>query len=309
MARNLRYQFFYAINNNFKEGMDKHSDKANGIKNTGKIYSYSDRKNLVEFSSNFANHMKVNHPEIKMIKDIKPVHIQGFMNEKSKTCSNATMQQYKSKFNKLEKIVNNTYNLKINYSRGYSVPISREATKIRNTQMNREHYNMLKTYFQDSRSSAATAIQLSEKLGLRVSECCKIRPCNIDITNSKVQIIDSKGGRDREVEIREQDKQYFIELKEMYADENDRICPVKEDSINKALSRAMESLGIKSEYSDTGIHCIRKMYAQELYDSIREVQKEEGYDDINKALGQVSQALGHSDNRLELMKVYVLNIH
>ena len=43
--RSLKYQFLRAIDNNFREGMDKHSDKRNGIRNTGRVYSYSDRKN------------------------------------------------------------------------------------------------------------------------------------------------------------------------------------------------------------------------------------------------------------------------
>ena len=65
----------------------------------------------------------------------------------------------------------------------------------------------------------------------------------------------------------------------------------------------MERVGIANKYQDTSIHAIRKMYAQEQYDRYREQGLE-----INQALGQVSVDLGHSENRLELMREYVLDI-
>ena len=80
--------------------------------------------------------------------------------------------------------------------------------------------------------------------------------------------------------------------------------PVKEDSINKAIQREMEKLELKDKYEDTSIHAIRKLYAQEQFDRYREQGME-----IQEALGQVSVDLGHSENRIELMKEYVLNIH
>ena len=65
----------------------------------------------------------------------------------------------------------------------------------------------------------------------------------------------------------------------------------------------MKSLGIRNKYTDTSIHCIRKMYAQKEYDRCRAEGK-----DINKSLQEVSQLLGHGKDRLELMRQYVLNI-
>lgn len=65
MARkNLKYQFLQAINNSFRENMDKHSDKANGVKNTDKIYSYSSRSNLIDLS---ANYMRETYPKTHIV--------------------------------------------------------------------------------------------------------------------------------------------------------------------------------------------------------------------------------------------------
>lgn len=302
MGRNLKYQFLNAINSNFKEGMDKHSIKANGEMNNTRIFSYSDRKNLIDVASNFSNFMKTNYSEVKQVKDVKADHIQSFLNSKANSCSNATLKQYESKFNKLENVVNNTYNINANY-KGFVVPASTENTKIRNTSMSRDDFNKLQQSFSNSNSSAKTAIELTSRAGLRVSECTKLQGRDIDLNKGTIHVIDGKGGRDRDVTIREEDKQYFANLKAQYGD-TERICPVQSDSINKAIRRQMERLEMQNKYTDTSIHCVRKMYAQEQYDHYREQGME-----INQALGAVSVDLGHSENRLELMKSYVLNIH
>lgn len=302
MGRNLKYQFLNAINSNFKEGMDKHSIKANGKMNNTRIFSYADRKNLIDVASNFSNFMKSNFSEVKQVKDVKADHIQSFLNSKANSCSNATLKQYESKFNKLENVVNNTYNINANY-KGFVVPASTENTKIRNSAMSREDFNKLQQSFSNSNSSAKTAIELTSRAGLRVSECTKLQGRDIDLNKGTIHVVDGKGGRDRDVTIREEDKQYFANLKASVGD-RERICPVQSDSINKAIRRQMERLEMQNKYTDTSIHCVRKMYAQEQYDHYREQGME-----INQALGAVSVDLGHSENRLELMKSYVLNIH
>lgn len=302
MGRNLKYQFLNAINSNFKEGMDKHSIKATGEMNNTRIFSYADRKNLIDVASNFSNYMKTNYSEVKQVKDVKADHIQSFLNSKANSCSNATLKQYESKFNKLENVVNNTYNINANY-KGFVVPASTENTKIRNSAMSREDFNKLQQSFSNSNSSAKTAIELTSRAGLRVSECTKLQGRDIDLNKGTIHVVDGKGGRDRDVTIREEDKQYFANLKASVGD-RERICPVQSDSINKAIRRQMERLEMQNKYTDTSIHCVRKMYAQEQYDHYREQGME-----INQALGAVSVDLGHSENRLELMKSYVLNIH
>lgn len=301
MARNLKWQFLNAINSNFKEHMDKHSIKDNGQMNGTRIFSYSDRENLKDVASNFSNWMKENHSDIKMVKDIKTEHIQGFLNSKADSCSRKTLEQYSSKFNKLENIVNNTYNINANY-KGFVVPASKENTKIRNVAMSKSDFKKLENGFANSKSSAREAIQLSSKLGLRVSETVKLQGRDINLEKGTVHIHRAKGGRNRDVQIRPEDKGYFANLKASVG-ATERICPVQSDSINKAVQRTMERVGIADKYKDTSIHSIRKMYAQEQYDRYREQGME-----INQALGAVSVDLGHSENRLELMREYVLDI-
>jgi integrase len=302
MGKNLKHQFFYAIEKNFKEGMDKHSMKQNGIRGDGKVYSYSDRKNLIDLASNFANYMRESHQNIKMVKEVKAEHIQEFLNKRSENCSKKTLEQYAEKFKKLELVVNNTYNTKANY-KGYEVPAAKEETKIRDSSMSREDFSRLQNHFSNSRSAAKQAIELTEKIGLRVSECTKLQGRDIILQKNIVHVDRSKGGKNRDVPIREKDREYFRELKER-TPELERVCPVHSGSINRAIDRAFKTLDLRDKYRDTSIHCIRKMYAQEEYDRCRERGM-----DIKESLDSVSYLLGHGENRDALVREYVLEIH
>ena len=113
-TRSLKYQFLNCIEKNFKEGINKHSLKQTG-KQGNEIFSYSQRKNLIDLSANFSNWMKENHPSIKQIKDIKQEHVQEFLNYKRTTTSQATVDNWRSQFNKLECIANSTYKTSVNF--------------------------------------------------------------------------------------------------------------------------------------------------------------------------------------------------
>ena len=123
----------------------------------------------------------------------------------------------------------------------------------------------LEKAFNSSKSSAKIAIQLTARTGLRVSECTKLQGRDINLKDNVIHVEDGKGGRNRDVPIRAEDRNYFADLKANIGD-MERVCPVRSDSINKAIDRAMKGEGIRNKYADTSIHCIRKMYAQKEYD-------------------------------------------
>jgi integrase len=301
MARNLKYQFMTAINDNFKEGQDKHSIKSAGEMNGTRIFSYGDREGLKDVSANFSNWMKEHHSDIKLVKEITSDHIQNFLNEKAETCTQATVEQYATKFNKLEKVVNTTFGIKADYQ-GFVVPAVIRNEKVRDSALSREDFKKLEAGFSESKSAAKEAIQLSSRLGLRVSETVKVQGRDINLDKGTVHIHDGKGGRDRDVPIRAEDKAYFADLKERTG-HNERICPVKYESVNTAVRRCMKRVGISEKYKDTSIHAIRKMYAQESYDRFKEQDMES-----REALGKVSELLGHGEDRMGLIKEYVLKI-
>lgn len=302
MGRNLKYQFLYAINFNFKEKMDKHSLKRQGKMDNTRIFSYADRKNLIDFSSNFANFMKANHPNVKLAKNIKAEHIQEFLNEKSKRCSRKTLEQYASKINKLENVLNATYGDSFCY-KGYFIPVAQENTKIRQIGMDINDFRKLRQAFSNTNSCAKVGIELAHRAGLRVSEITKLQYKDIDLENNVIKVIDSKGKRSRDIPIQKQDLNYFTELKAMGKNVNSRVCPVQAGSINTAIRRKLHEIGLADRYEKTTIHAIRKMYAQDRFNTLRN----EG-NSIQKSLAIVSSELGHGENRKELMTHYVLDI-
>ena len=313
MARNLKYQFKYAIEQSCKFGADKHSMKRNSVENGNRgatTFSYADRKNLIDVSSNFSNWMKDNHPEIKQLKDVNSNHVQNFLNHKAQTCTSATVGQYKAKFSKLEKLVNNTYSkANVNYSNTVTPAASNNTQKLRSKTMSSNDYNKLKNYMSNNcrSSNGVTALKIGYTTGLRVSEISKLQQRDIKINSdgtATVRVIDGKGGRDRDVHITNKDSvQTLAQIRDSVQNPTDRIVPIQPGSINKNINRAMDKCNMQ-EYKlhDTCVHSLRKAFAQQEYDRY----KEEGMEP-KQAWDCVSEQLGHGKNRDDLYKAYIEN--
>jgi len=319
MGRNLKYQFLNAINKNFGSGgKDKHAAKHAG-KFLDTVYSYAERKNLTMISSQIADFIKTNYPETKMLYEINSDMIQDFFNKKaeSKKCNNETLQQYRSRINKIEHIASDVYHINVNWYKDIIIPAVVSTTKKRSISMSKEHYNKImdRAYEMNSKSKAVIALEFVGRFADRVSECCKIQKRDINLEKNTLHIHESKGKRSRDLSIdnkikfRDSDISNHEFLENIYNrldKDTDRVVDIKEDSVNAYLSRAEEALGFRDLYrdADTGIHCIRKAVAQEMYDNLREegIEKRE-------ALNEVSHFLGHGNNRDECIKAYVLNIH
>lgn len=305
MARNLKYQLKTCVEKNFKEKMDKHSDKANNERKNIKVYSYSDRKNLIDFTANFANFMKENFNEIKFVKDIKSEHAQAFLNEKAQICTRATLEQYTSKLNKMCNLINSTYkSSNINFD--IATPESKSSKQVlKDKQITVEHYELVKN---NMRGNGLNALELARNFGLRVSEITKLQKRDIDLENKVVRVIDGKGGRDRNVPIETPRQLNFATklLNSIKGDKFQRVVEVKDNAVNMAFTRALEKVGLKEEYNFNKIHSVRKLYAQEQFNICRK----KGLS-IKESLGRVSVNIGHSEERgqdKELINRYVKDI-
>jgi integrase len=308
MGRNIQYQFMNAIDQSFDGGgHDKHSDKHTG-KQLDTVYSYGERSNLMDLSSQVSKFIKENYPDVKKVLDIKGEMIQDFLNSKATTCNKETLGQYASRIHKLEHVINKTYKGNITWHSDLITPVANTGTnKTRDIAMNRKDYSSIlnRAYVMGSKSMSVVAIELSGRFALRVSETCKLQPRDIDFDKMRLHVHESKGGRSRDIEISPEDIDFLkrtIDGKQ----QDKRIVAIKEDSVNKYLTRSQEALNIRSRYRDakTGVHSIRKMVAQEQYDKHRRngLSKKE-------ALNKVSEYLGHGKNRTETMKQYILNIY
>lgn len=292
-TRNIKYQFKYCIDTHFREGMDKHSMKRNG-KDNSKIYSYSDRKNLIDSSSNFSNWLKENHNEIRQLKDINSTHIQEFLNEKAKTCSTKTLEQFQSYFRKLEALCNDTYNTNVDFHSAVTpISIKNGGGKIRNIMCSDAQYqSLLKT----TNSNLKSALILSKNFGLRASECSKLQ--YRDIKEDGIYIVDSKGKKNRFVKAENKEQQEILKQFRQEKQGSIRICPVQTGSLQQAFNRECKKQGFR--FQNGAFHTLRKNFATAKYKEYREKGET-----VQQALDSVSHALGHGSNRNQLMKEYI----
>lgn len=238
--RNLKYLFKRAIDNAFREGMDKHSLKTQG-KDNSRIFSYADRKNLIDLSANFSNFMRERHPEVKLLKEISSIHVQEFLNSKT-DCSQATLNQYQSHFRKLEVLTNNTYKVNVDFHSAITPrSIKNGGGKIRNVMCTDEQFNKL---LQTTNHNLKNALLLAKHFGCRASEISKIK--YDDLGENFVKIINSKGKRSRcVIAENEQQKSILQQLKEQGT--HGRICPIQTKSLQQAFNRECKRQGINLE--------------------------------------------------------------
>lgn len=299
--QNLKYQFLRAINCSFTEKCDKHSAKAQNIKNTNKIYSYSSRTNLIKMSSNFANFMKKHYPNIKYVKDITPEHTQVFLNSKNNgECSQATLNQYKSQLSKLSKVVNAKFHSNTNYTKGTVTPISIKngGAKVRNTMLTEKDYTTL--LHNSTNVNFKNALQLSYHCGLRACECAKAQARDYDPHNTTLRIIGSKGGRSRIIKLNTLQNAIVKNLVSKLKAPTDRLCPIQTESLQQAFRRELKKNGLSNKYTDTSFHACRKAAATRYYKECRKKGQ-----NIQQSLNSTSNFLGHNDNRNSLMREYI----
>lgn len=178
--------------------------------------------------------------------------------------------------------------------------------------MNADQVSELKNSYKPS-STGYKAVTLAESAGLRASEIVRVKSKDIRIHGgtATVSIHKGKGGRNREVIVRDpQSVAALRDLKESIPDEQ-RIVEAKSGSIQKSINRHMQQIegssgrSLKDEFSMSGFHSIRKCWAQKEYDRCREA------DGMTRqeALDYVSQQLGHGKDRdIVTLQRYIVNI-
>lgn len=298
--RSIRAQLNYAITRNCKIGTSKRADKANGYgKGSGKIYSVGRAENLRNTADSLSKFMKEKHPEIKQVKDINSRHIKEWLSHKEKDWSNKTLQMHADNARMLNTQINNTFNSSKKWD--FKVNQKVDATNIRTQAFTRSDLDRVKAELQNGRSEGIKALEITSRTGLRVSEVAWLKPENINLEKNVIEVRHAKNGRYRDVPIRSHDRGYFKELK---ADTSNRAYitnGVQAESLNKAIRRAMDKVGISEKYPNSTDHAIRKMYARERF--MQELNR--GLDK-NAAWGVVQQELGHgAEHRQELFNTYV----
>ncbi|WP_187119320.1 tyrosine-type recombinase/integrase [Clostridium polynesiense] len=250
--------------------MDKHAAKHNG-QSMGIICSFNEKRSLQEVAYQFKDYMKDNYPHIKMLKDVKSDHWQAFLNEKSKTCSTATLKNYVSRIHKIEHLCRNKFRITSNWRNEILTPQSKKTPtgdKLRIQTMGKEDLEKVLDYgYKHCTSKAIPAIELCYRFGLRDAETSRLTVDCVDFDKAQLRVV-GKGGRCRYLEIKKDDVKI---LKTLCVGKinKDKLIEIKADSINQQLNRILKKLNLKNKYPLTGIHAIRKLRAQELWDEKR----------------------------------------
>ena len=317
--KNLKAQLNYAIQSCFKgnerqsggHGASKHSDMAAGQKN-GKIYSWSSYHSRVDVACQFAAYVREHYSEVREVKQLTPEMAESCLLSKSGSCTTETLDCYRS----------NLASLGDNNIRKYSTPrVDLRVLKVVGTTANQPTRCKAMTDAQiaalrDSYkpgSTGHTAVTLASVAGCRASEIVRLKTEHIEIKSSSLATVfirGGKGNRDRTIQIHDpQDVKQLADIKASAA-AGERLVPTKVGSIQKSLNRHMAKLSgssgnsMKSEYQHTGIHAIRKNFAQKEYDRHRENHTRQ------ETLDYVSAQLGHGAGRdLATLQRYIANIY
>lgn len=312
-ARSLKSQFNYAITQSTKIGTSKRGDRMDPACDNNKyIYSIERAEQLRATAKDFSNFMNENYKSIKMLKDIKPEHLQHFFDSKAEKWTEATATEKRSQFSKLNYLISSVYDksgikrdsfTKDTKAHGERIDKSRTKT------MQKEHLQLLRIELQESKGGAKIAVELASREGLRAKECARLKFENIDLKNKMIHIRDGgKGGKYRDIPIREKDIEFFKELKRGQ-DPQAYVCGnIKEDSLNKGIRRALKNLNLDKEYNNTTVHSIRKLYAQERMQEITGTTEREDPKTSTKerkAWEIVQKELGHGEQyRTALYNTY-----
>ena len=198
--RNLYGQMTYAINKNFKEGVDKRAYKqANGKGMGSKIFSYGEKYRLKQLAKSFQIYAKKNNLNIKMVKDIKPEHVQKFLEDaKERDCTQNNINSYANSLFKIQNTLNSTYNLNLKWREEIAIPqVKQKSSSTRGVDsvISREDYNKILNYAEENRSQSGLALQMQNWLGVRVEEIARIKKEFINLKDRTITFKNTKGGK------------------------------------------------------------------------------------------------------------------
>lgn len=94
--KNVRHDMRSAIMNSFREGMNKRDLKRRNEAD-GKIFSYGSKFALLDRANDFCKTL----PKGITLNELKPEHVRAYLDEKAKTCTQATLDEYRSELKRI----------------------------------------------------------------------------------------------------------------------------------------------------------------------------------------------------------------
>lgn len=290
-----------------KENTTKKDFKEMGV-SSGYIFSFSSMQNICSISKDFANFCK--EQGINKANKIKPQIARQFLEYKqSMGLSDRTLKTYKMALEKINIAIVDTYNCK-GFCRGddniknfhIATPQTIER-RLTNTQVEQIIENARK-YKDVYKVSSMLGLRCDEIKHLRASDFNfgngavveHIKQGRIDTTDTVHICKGTKGGLDRYVKIRAEDKEY---LQRVFSVEKP-FAWVERTTENKNIKSIAEKLGFGKVGSS---HEFRKYwasteYARRIDDTMTRSEKKE-------IAREIVSMLGHGRARDDLIKIYI----
>lgn len=293
--RNISQQLKQAVRSNITLGHSKANERQMGISN--RIYSIQNSENMINTANQFGKWLNQSHPEIKWAKQLTAEHAKEFILSQ-KAWNQNTAYAKASQINQLGRLINATYKCNINLKVDIAPPS--EGKNIRDIAITPSDLSLIRDSLAPG-SNGRTAVEISSRCGLRIKEISHLRGNRINLDKQVIEVREgAKNGKYRDVPIRDKDIAYFRVLKEQagigYVTQG-----VKDDSLNRAIRRAMERCGVADQYKLTTNHAIRKTYARERFNQELQNGKTK-----TAAWSHVQVELGHgSQFREKLYNVYI----
>ena len=306
---NLFYQMYSAIENGFGDdgGIQKREIKFDDQQSTKDfVFSRSEFNRLKDAASDLSDWIKTStHTDIKQVKDIDSFIIKECLISKHRenggTCNSNTINTLEQSIDKISHLVDKKFGINTDWSVDHK-ELPQDNEKLRVLRMDPDHLKEALDSMKDG-TAGKFGVEMAREFGLRASETVKIEVRDVDFGNHILSIIDSKGGKSRDLEMNSDQEAMIKEriAEKGLVNDKDRLVPIKEQSVSDLLCKGLKRAEHR-EYSDhkTSIHSVRKMWAQDKYESAISsyLDKGETFKEAEKhALSDVAVALGHGASR------------
>lgn len=283
MSKNLRHQLRTEIMSAFSEGIDKHSLKRDGGGET-KVFSYGTKFVLLDRVNDFCRTVPA---EVKTIRQLRPEHAQEYLDAKAKTCTQRTLDEYRSELKKIGLIC------------GVDLSVDRvladrpaDAHRGAASVISREDFAKIIDYAERHPSASGLCIQLERHIGVRVSDLSYGIKIDGDLLRIKC-----KNGKLLTRLITPEIRSLLQSDIGRKLTQGDTFIAPKDNSLNKYLSRVEDALGLERH----SFHDVRRRIAQDRYDDLRHSGLSR-----SDALSSVSVWLNHGEKRdWMLLKSYI----
>lgn len=288
MAKNIRHQLRNEIMAHSREGIDKHSMPDHG-RGSALVPSYGLKFQLLDRVNDFCKYLPA---DIKTISQITNADLDRYLIAKAETCTQTTLDEYRSELRKLGAICGRNWSP----SKVTSMKVTPRTQRGAEDVISKEDFDKLIEYCSSHLGTASNATIVLEKyLGVRVGDICY----GIEDKGNRLDIM-SKNGKLFKVPMTVELRDFLSkpEVQKLFKDGS--FAPCKDASVNRQLNRVQDRLGMERH----SFHSIRRRMAQDRYDSYREqgVSKAE-------ALRLVSLSLNHGEKRDSMLATsYLSNI-